>query len=598
MRALCCLIAALTLSGWAHAWVETSIRSHVVTLDVEPSGAATVSHELILRVRGGPLPGIEIEGVDADALPQPNATVSEVDGDGSSKPPTPLLLERREDGTLRIDVDAKKGLRRGTYLFRFAYRTNLADRDLIHRNGAYVDVRWVGPRLEDGVDSARVIFRLPPAEIAPRLPPVDPDQAALGVTDDGAGTFLANLRRAGDKDELEVVRPHVAKGEPVVWRVQASARAFPAFAPTDAPAQSSSAQPPPPRVKTRLVAVAVLVGVALFYALLVFLKWRSLRQAAELRQAEPRALIPLPGGLRAALSGVLLSAAVGVGARTNLPTLAGVLLVLAMAAATQLGPRLKPEPRSPGRWLPLTEEDAFEPSAGSLPGRLLDAGSLLGFVLFVLLLGGFVAGAVVLFPRSPYHALMLALASAALLPIFCTGRAAELPPDPAQGPVKLLSWLDRRLAGVESLKVVPWARIPEKSSDPDELRLLVMPRRALAGLSAIEVGLEYRSGGGGTLALPWVMVRAQEGSPAYHALPRGVVWTRGRKPEERVAVIRPALPTKRDCLALVRSLAETLTDSEPMRPRTRQPGIKMPMSAGRRASASKPTTVASPAQAM
>ena len=32
------------------------------------------------------------------------------------------------------------------------------------------------------------------------------------------------------------------------------------------------------------------------------------------------------------------------------------------------------------------------------------------------------------------------------------------------------------------------------------------------------------------------MVRAQEGSPAYHALPRGVVWTRGRKPEERVAV--------------------------------------------------------------
>ena len=85
-------------------------------------------------------------------------------------------------------------------------------------------------------------------------------------------------------------------------------------------------------------------------------------------------------------------------------------------------------------------------------------------------------------------------------------------------------------------------------------------------------------------------------------LPQGLVGLvaklRGRKPEERVAVIRPALPTKRDCLALVRSLAETLTDSEPMRPRTRQPGIKMPMSAGRRASASKPTTVASPAQAM
>jgi hypothetical protein len=350
-------------------------------------------------------------------------------------------------------------------------------------------------------------------------------------------------------------------------------------------------------VKARLVAAAVLVGVALFYALLVFLKWRGLRLAAELRRAVPRVLLPLPVGLRAALSGVSLAAAVGVGARTELPTLAGVLLVLAMALATQLGPEALSSPRSPGRWLPLTDQDAFERRVDKLPGRALDAGSPLGFALFLLLLAAFAAGAVVLFPRSPYHALMLALGSACLLPIFCTGRAAELPPDPARGPVKLLSWLSERLGRVDSLKVVPWARIPEKSADPDELRLLVMPRRALPGLGAIEVGLEYHSGGGGTLSLPWVLVRAQEGSPAYHALPRGVVWTRGRKPEERVAVIRPALPTKSDCLALVQSLAETLADSEPMRPRTRQPAIRLPSSGGKASSAVKPTTVASPAQA-
>ena len=134
--------------------------------------------------------------------------------------PIPLLLHKREDGSLRLEIDHKKGIRRGTYLFEFRYRTNLQKRNLLSEDGARVLISWVGPRFADGIDSARVVFRLPTAKLAPRLPPVDSEQTALGLEDDPGGVFLSNLRRASDKDELEVVRPHIAKGSAAELRTQ------------------------------------------------------------------------------------------------------------------------------------------------------------------------------------------------------------------------------------------------------------------------------------------------------------------------------------------------------------------------------------------
>ncbi len=589
------LIVAAALLLWpgvAAAWVETQLRSDVVTVDVEPSGAALVSHELLMRIRGGPLKSWELSGVDGDAIPLPNATVSEVASNGAPAAPIPLLLERRDDGSLRIEIDREKGLRRGTYLFKLSYRTDLAARGMIEPNGSHVDLRWVGPRLADGVDSVRVTFRLPPAQAAPRLPVATGEHA-----DEGTSVLLSSLRRAQDKDELELVRPHVAKGEPVEWRIQVSHRVFPAFESRETPAEATvpTVKPPPP--ERRAAALGGLLGLALFYALIVFLKWRSLRSASELRQATPRALIPLPVALRATAAGGLLAAAVAVGARTAEPTLAGVLLALSIAFATQLPARGEPTPRRPGRWLPFADADAFAPQRERLPGGFLDAGALPGFLLFVLGLGGFGALATVLFSRSPYHAVMVALASACLLPIFCTGRGAELPADPARAPVKTLRWLAERLRADEAVKVVPWARVPTGAGEPDELRLLLMPRKPVTGLTAIEIGVEQCATSGGALGLPWIMVRAQEGSAAHALLPQGVTWTRGRKPEERVAVLRPSLPTRAACLALARSLVDAFTDRAPARRGTRQPAIKLPISVGKGSSTSRAGTVASPAQA-
>jgi hypothetical protein len=332
---------------------------------------------------------------------------------------------------------------------------------------------------------------------------------------------------------------------------------------------------------------------------LVLLKWRAVRRAAAARGARARALLSLPASLRAALAGAALGGAVAVGALTKQPTLAGALLLTAMLLAAQASPQPNPRPRGPGRWLPLTDEDAFSGRVPKLPGRFLDAGSPLGFVIFVLALGGFAAAAVVLLPRSQYHALLFAIGSACILPIFCTGRGGELPLDPVYGPRAVLGWLVARLRGDDSLlRVVAWARIPDGSRDPDELRLLVALRRPLSGLVAIEVGLESQHGVGGPITLPWVIVRALDGSPAHRALAADVGWNRGRKPEERVAVVRPKLPTRVLCLTLVRELTAALTETRPSARQTAQPAMRPRIASGSASSTVKPGKSSSPVQAM
>lgn len=573
----------------ASAWVETQIASDATTVDVERDGSAVVTHDLSLKVRGGPLLGFDLEGVDLDAQPLPDATVVETRDAGPAGTPLPLLVERRDDGTLRLEIDGK-GVRRGTYLFHVSYRTQLLQRDLLTLEGAQVALRWVGPRYADGVDSARVTFRLPSAPEAPALAEIDRDRAALGVAEDPGGVFLASLRRGSDKDELEVVRPHVAKGEPVVWRVRSSARAFDAFAP---PAPSGAVAATEVAGEERLgqgawAAIAVLVG--LLYAAVVFGKWRVVERAAALRAATPRALLPLSPVLRSLVAGSGLGAALALAALLDEPTWAAACLALATLSAAVIAPRAGGAPRGPGRWLALSEAEAFAPPAEPLPGAWLDAGTLRGFVPFTLGLIAFVAAAALILPRSPYHALLVLLASACLVPVFCTGRLGELPADAATAPRHLLGWLSRELASDAALKVVPWVRLPTGSAVPDELRLLVMPRKARRGLTSIEVAVEYGHGPGGSLALPCVLVRAGDGSDAHGALPRSVSWTRGRKPEERVAVIRPKLPTRSMTLALARRLAALCTDDGQ--------ASSASSSGGKAARTSKAARTRSPAQAM
>jgi hypothetical protein len=593
--------AVCTTAAPAHAWVEQAVKSDSVTLDVERDGRALVTHEMMLWVRGGPLPQLSVEPIDADAVLEEGATATRAQSGKAAGFPVPL--EGSTDGArLTLRIVGEKGLRTGTHLIRFAYRTSLAGPDHLHAGPSGTSLVWTGPSFVDGIDSAKVVFRLPPASSPPRLG--SGASSGAGATeeaaDDHGGVFLSTFRRAGDKDELEVVRPHVAKNERVSWRILADSSTFDVtqeipVAPPKVLSPGPTRRGKPAPVWPWWVAVSALASI---FGAAVALKSRWVLSACRKSQAIPRPLLSLPTPLRAILAA---TSVLGAAALVFLayPLAAATTLMVALAAASHLPTRASAPLRGPGKWTELDPEVAFEERpAPRLPGRYVDAGTGVGFVLFVSLLALFVAVAIVVMRRSEYYGLSIALGSALLFPIFCTGRAGELPPDPVVAPLELLDWLSLVLAKDASLTVRALGRVPLGKTEHDEIRLLVLPKRPMAGFVAIEAGLDVHQGALGLLSLPFVLVRVVEGSPASEALPKGLFWTRGRNVDERVAVLRPKVPTRKLTASLVAELSHRLSLGKSSAPARRQgPSTSAAKSAGKESVTSKPSTTSSPAHA-
>jgi hypothetical protein len=111
--------------------------------------------------------------------------------------------------------------------------------------------------------------------------------------------------------------------------------------------------------------------------------------------------------------------------------------------------------------------------------------------------------------------------------------------------------------------VAPWARIPLGKTTPDELRLLVVPRAAMPGVVGIEVGVAWVATTAGYAAETEVLVRVRDDSQAaarVAGLAPGHKITPGRKLDERVMRLVPALGNRAGALALVRRLADELRD--------------------------------------
>ncbi|WP_155797932.1 hypothetical protein, partial [Sorangium cellulosum] len=316
-------LAALVVLAFAlpaRAWVEVHVAGDDARLAIDRAGAARVEHKVTLKISGGPLRALDIQGVDPDAeLDQGSYAVPlKAAAAGSLTDATPVALELlppdlrpREDGTrppptLRARFDGK-GLSRGVFVLFFRYRTDLTKRGLIQQDGPTSRVSWTGPRWDDGYDSARLTVELPAAPDEPRVDEAGDaeDSEALG-----APLTLSTLRRSLDKDELELLRPYAPKGEPIRWAVRADARAFqPAPAAATPGADSlgrlaDAAAASPDRSRTLYIAA----GVALFalYSALVALKAREHERLARAAGVAPRPLVPIPLAPRAALAGLAL----------------------------------------------------------------------------------------------------------------------------------------------------------------------------------------------------------------------------------------------------------------------------------------------------
>lgn len=565
----------------ARAWVDVNVEGDDVRLTVAPSGEVRVEHRITLKIAGGPLRAIDVRGVDRDAVPEADGyVVPQREALANSlASAVPIATEMMPPGNspeadgspalpvLRIRFQNDRGLGRGVYVILVRYGSNLANR--ITLDGAMARVTWRGPLWSDGLDSARVTFDFPAAPNEPRLdesplapsdvPPTAAGNAAAPVT-------LSTLRRSVTRDAIELMRPYAPKGERITWAVRADARALRGALPD--PSRNAAV----PVVEDGLAAPAqraLVLGAALaifvLYSILVARKSSDVARAAEAAGATARPLVPLPAVLRALLAGTSLVGGLAIELVLHRATLGAILVLAAtifaahLPAAWKAGARL----RGPGRWLPVAEAEAFRDPPRA-KGGYLDASTRAGLLTLLLVLAVVAGGVYLLSDISPYQAQILAFDTTAILAIFGTGLRSSLPPDPGSAPASFL----RRVAGfvrrtlrVDPPRIVGRIRVPEGSTEPDELRLAIAPRAAIAGFVTIEIGVIHIAGAGGSIALPEVLLRVTDGSEcdrALQPLSRHGRSMRGRKPGERVYAFSPRLPTARMTANLVSRLARAV----------------------------------------
>jgi hypothetical protein len=536
----------LLLSGTAWGWVETHVLSHRAVVRVGSDGSATVEQELRLKIRGGPVQFYDIPGVSGPIEPLPDARIQFV-GSGSL---WPLELKPAEDGTLRLVIGHEKGVRGGTYLATFSYKVGT----LLGAPGSAppgrVRLRWVGPRLRNGVDGAQVTFVLPHTDVAPELPvdessPVQPTLAQV---------------RDGQFYEVDLVRAHVATGEPAVWELDVDQALSGALGPSElAPTGPGATARPSVPVRGSLAPWAALWGGGLF--VFGWLRERQLRAAGRALGVRVRPLLAFPGPVRLGLlglsiGGVAAAAALGQSLAALLGTGWLALLVAFWSPAREI------RPRGPGEWR-LVPADLTDES-GWNGGRWLDPLDPRGGGMFLALVCLAGLGALRRLTVAPTEAFLCLGALVPVLPLFWTSRPSDFPQSPLAQGRRWHRYLARAFRK-RPLALELWGRFPAGTpnllaSQLDETRVRVVLNPSPRGLRALEIGLEEA---GGRALAPCVLVRVLDDSPAMASLSDYQGWTRGRAPHEKVLILRPRSATPAAVAELARQVAQKFQNSSP-----------------------------------
>ncbi|MBX3209580.1 MAG: hypothetical protein KF764_31390 [Labilithrix sp.] len=570
-RLLSIAFASVALAFAPHAgaggWQEMHETSDDVRVEVGTDGLAIVQHHLRYRIVAGHFKTLELAGVDprGELLPDVVLTRAQrgAEGTGGVEIPARVEVAPNAPGTIRVVIDEGKGLGRGAYVVDVKYRLDLVATKMLTRDGAMWKLAWAAPPAPEGHDGARVIFDLPAAPTEPRL------AAAAEST-----TTLATLRRSVERDELELVRAHVPRGEVVTWAARIDPKAFPrvtspelrpaATGPVEAPSMLGS------NLKRALVACgfAALAGVL---AALLREKQKAVRAAAALRGAKARPLVPMPWHTGPFAYGIAVALALATLLWWN-ATAGALLVALAMALAAHRAPAPVARPRGPGAWRSVSDPRALLPGRPSpLPTDALDVATTRARLVLLAIACAVIATSWLLRARVPQIAIALPLASAALLPIFVTGTRAELVPTPTELAARLLRPTRDALASMLDLahvEVGTIGRVVGPTGDArssaslgalDEIRLVCAPRDRTPGLRAIELALATCPSGHG--AVPEVFVRFDDGSAAAERIARvasGTPVVPGRTPEERVVRLSPDEATPRATAALVAKLVLSL----------------------------------------
>lgn len=545
LAVMCSLLAS---TGAAWGWIEKEIESSAVTVDVDPNGLAKIHFSIALGVRGQRLRGLTLHGIDLDASPLPDGTITRMIKGRASSLPLPLNVIANA-GKLEITLPLSKGFRGRHFKLEFAYRTHFLEQGKIQSlaDGLHSAIAWTSPRYPNGVDAASVTFRLPTSSQPPTV-----GSAPEGTT---FGIVMSHLRRTQSQDELELVRAHLAQGESMIWRTQISRDIFgPKLAPTPKAGLPVFVRPTPPTAVVEPKHATQGLFFALFgllYALLVAFKSRCLHTIAKLNGCTARGLLPLSSIWRALGAGGLLTVTTAVTIWSNTPWLSSTLLLCTLAFASHRPPQHRQALRSGGSWRNVDINELTPKMAGTIAGSWLDASRTRGLLVLLGLLSGTTALASHWYSASPYLGAAALCASALLLPIFCTGLSRDLPRQRLIEMRRLLSKAYRYLINNPELRITVLGRFTQADNQLDELRLSIVPQKGLTGLMSLEVAVEIHDDWTGGQALPVVLIRAADSSPCYRALPRQLSWRRGRSAEERAAIVRPQCPTSEGVATLV-----------------------------------------------
>jgi hypothetical protein len=541
-------LIALAVTMPAHAWQEAHEVDQEVHVHVDASGSASIEDKVRWRVVRGPLKFIDLTNIDVQRAVESSVAVSTEDGRDLT-----AHLARQDDRTLRILIDEPRPPMHGALIFNVRWRVDLTASRALVRDGATYRLSWSAPAAADGLDGARTEFDFPAAPDPPQ-----PIVAETGAIDDGA---VASLLREPGRDVLDLVRPHVARGESAAWTVRVDPRALSSGALPQRGAPTESRWLREPDRLGGLAIVAGLAALAVAFGVLVATKTRAFACACSARGVGARTLLPLSDVTRAVLAGAALAVGVALQALDR-PTVGGLCVALAALGAALRSPATRPLVRGPGRWLALRPSEAF--ATDGARGHWLDVGSGPGQLTLVVGLALVTALAKIASYFAPHGAWLVAMDCTAALPLLLTGSASQLPPTGCGAGGRWFARAFRRLRATGGLRVVPWGRLALDGSI-DEVRILVLPRAALPGLVGVEIGLAWNRTPVGWASVPELLVRVLDASAAAAKLSQLTVHLKaalvvGRRPDERVARLSPRVPTVANAVALARVLGGEFTD--------------------------------------
>lgn len=547
-------------------WHEARLAGDDARIVVSAQGHADVERKLRLVVTGGIVDTMTASGVPADAELDPKVDVSSEAGESL------VATATRDTDRVKITFEPAKGtkvrgLRRGSYVFTLRYGMDLVQTGALTKEGVFFTLRWQQPAAAEGRDNVRAVFDLPEGRVPPEL---------LAAGEEKESTALTTLRRSGGREELDVLRAHVPRGEATNLGVRIDAKAFaPLRTPDPASnvARKRSVAPVPAHEASALVRVAVPMACFLVAFTLVRRKKQALRARELTTGVRVRSLVPLPPSVSPFVAGALAA-----GGASTLGTGSGlVAAILASAFALVVTHRTAPpsENRRPsgGRWVALRPTEAFEAEPyGS--GDLLDGSRGRGVAGFVVVTLAGLLGAVWLQRVAPSVGYRAPLALFALAPLWFTGVAAQFPPTwqaVAARSRSLFEAIERT-----RVHVVPWARV-NATGEIVELRLRVVPRDPLPGAHAVEVAFAVPLQGASYTLLPALVLRVDDGSYAHAkalAIQASADSLPGRKDGERVLLVPLPAGSPDELAARVAETVELLSDRRARRAAEDAPGSR------------------------